>query len=601
MKAIFSIRDKLTVIILIVGILVTSIVGYFSYINAKEALLERTFDQLTSVRIEKKKRLENYFFDRISEINRLAAYEDVKHIIHMLDSNQKKLLDNNRVLEEFDAYLNKQLYLEKAHNAIVFKSKDGSLLKIIPGVENAIIKNFDKNSLRFYKDLWKKSSANNRVILSDLHKNSINGEYVFNITKSVYDKGNLTGMISLQLSVDFVNQIMFDNNPLNGLGKSGESYLVGSDYKIRSTSRFVENSVMNTVVKTEGVHSAFKGEVSTDIIDDYRGISVLSSYSKINLPDLNWVILAEIDFEEAMIPIDNIRNKILLISITLLVLLFSFAYYFSMRISSPIIKLKDAAKSLGEGETAENLKISSNDEIGQLTDAFNDMAKSINEHKEFLRIEKLKSLQALIDGQEKERKRLSAELHDSLGQLLIALKLQHENMFDDVEMDEANKEFSKLIDHTIAETRNISNNLMPSLMSEFGLDTTINNLCKTVMNSSNIIINYRSNISDIDINDECSLYVFRIIQEALNNSVKYAEAENIDVVINKIDIGINVNIKDDGKGFNIDKQLKNINNHGLRNINNRVNLLGGEIKITSDEGGTSYNINIPVNCNYEQN
>lgn len=281
--------------------------------------------------------------------------------------------------------------------------------------------------------------------------------------------------------------------------------------------------------------------------------------------------------------------------------LFVFAYYYSNKISKPIIKLKDAAERLGKGEEKINLVISSNDEIGQLTNSFNDMSNSISEHKEFLRLEKLKSLQALIDGQEKERKRISTELHDSLGQMLIALKLMYENMFDDTEMNIANKEFSKLIDHTISETRNISNNLMPSLMSEFGLDITTNNLCETVKDSTNIKINYESNISDIKINDECSLYIFRIIQEALNNSVKYSDAKNIDVGINKIDTGINISIQDDGKGFNIEEKITNINNHGIRNINNRVNLLGGEIIFNSNHNGTKYNINIPLNCKYEQN
>ena len=89
--------------------------------------------------------------------------------------------------------------------------------------------------------------------------------------------------------------IMFENNPHNGLGASGESYLVGHDLLMRSTSRFYSSSEYKTKVSTQGVHNALNSEPGNQVIRDYRGISVFSAYEHIQIEDLNWVLLAEID------------------------------------------------------------------------------------------------------------------------------------------------------------------------------------------------------------------------------------------------------------------------------------------------------------------
>ena len=124
-------------------------------------------------------------------------------------------------------------------------------------------------------------------------------------------ENKLQGAVLLEISGDAINNIMLESSPENGLGTTGESYLVGRDYLMRSTSRFISNSFLKTKVMTEGAINAFKNGEGSSVIRDYRNIPVLSSYRKINISELNWVILAEIDLAEAMIPIYSIRNNIL--------------------------------------------------------------------------------------------------------------------------------------------------------------------------------------------------------------------------------------------------------------------------------------------------
>ena len=156
-------------------------------------------------------------------------------------------------------------------------------------------------------------------------------------------------VLALQISIQDINSIMLEDNPENGLGKSGEVYLVGDDYLMRSNSRFIPNSVLNTVVKTISANNAFKDKVGSSLIDDYRTVACLSSFDRLNIPGLNWAIIAEIDYSEAMIPIVSIRNDIIFISMIICIFLFSIAHFISRTITKPIIKLKNVALKIGEG------------------------------------------------------------------------------------------------------------------------------------------------------------------------------------------------------------------------------------------------------------
>jgi len=289
---------------------------------------------------------------------------------------------------------------------------------------------------------------------------------VISICSPIFNNENaIIGHIIFEVSSASIDSIMLEYNPAHGLGTSGESYLVGADYLMRSSSRFQENSILATKVKTKAVEAALKGEESTEIVMDYRGIKVLSSYMKLQLPQLDWVIVSEIDYEEATIPIYRIRNEIIFFSIFIFFLVLGVIYILSQRITIPIQRLNAAAKEVGAGNLDVDIPSKLNDEIGELTTSFNHMAQE-------LKIERRKSLGSLIDGQDFERQRLSRELHDGLGQSLIGLKLKYENcVYNSGVKDAALSKFSdvsNLIDLTIEETRRISNNLMPAALKEFG-------------------------------------------------------------------------------------------------------------------------------------
>ena len=149
----------------------------------------------------------------------------------------------------------------------------------------------------------------------------------------------------------------------------------------------------------------------TYVIHDYRDIPVLSSYGKLDIAGLNWVILAEIDFAEAMIPVYTLRHNIIFFTLLLLTLIFFAVYFISKRITLPIKKLKEATNAIAQGNFELEIKPESKDEIGVLTVSFNYMSKMLKQQTQELKEKDMKRLTAVIDGQEQERQRLSRELH----------------------------------------------------------------------------------------------------------------------------------------------------------------------------------------------
>jgi len=297
-------------------------------------------------------------------------------------------------------------------------------------------------------------------------------------------------MVTLEIALQAINNIMIEKNLPNGLGQTGETYLVGSDSLIRNDSRFRTHSAYKTKVKTQAVLNALAGKNGTERIRDYRNIKVLSSYDKLNIPGLNWVIVAEMDYREAIIPIYKIRNQTIGISLAVALVLCIFIFFFSRRITQPIIKLKEAATRVGQGKYDNLLEVRENDEIGALTESFNQMTEQLQAKDQELRKERLKRMRSVFDGQEQERQRISRELHDGLGQLLIAIKLKLETLIhtDRSKFIYLTNQIKDMFDHTIDEIRSMSNDLMPAVLNEFGLVTALRNLCDEISERHKIIV-----------------------------------------------------------------------------------------------------------------
>jgi two-component system sensor histidine kinase DegS len=155
----------------------------------------------------------------------------------------------------------------------------------------------------------------------------------------------------------------------------------------------------------------------------------------------------------------------------------------------------------------------------------------------------------------------------------------------------------QLVGQTIQEVRSISNNLMPTVLNDFGIRLALKQLLDATARNTSARLSFESNLKDERFDQRAEISLYRIAQEALHNAVKHAEAAEISLEILRENAKITLRIKDNGKGFRTNKK-KNITpplpTHGLHNIQERAHLLDGTVKINSITGrGTEIIVQIP--------
>lgn len=209
---------------------------------------------------------------------------------------------------------------------------------------------------------------------------------------------------------------------------------------------------------------------------------------------------------------------------------------------------------------------------------------------------KLKGMHSMIEGQESERERISKDLHDSLGGLLSAIKLQLAH----IPIDETNApaietqhHVQELLDSAVNEVRSISSNLQPVSLKNLGLVAAVSDLMNRYRNETYPDIEFQHYNVPKQMDNMVALSIYRIIQELLNNTVKHAHANEIHLQLRGEDNILILQYEDDGIGFDLESLKKR--GMGLENITSRVSYLKGELSIDARlGGGVSYVIDIDL-------
>ena len=206
-------------------------------------------------------------------------------------------------------------------------------------------------------------------------------------------------------------------------------------------------------------------------------------------------------------------------------------------------------------------------------------------------------MSGVLKGQEQERKRLGAELHDGIGQVLTAIALQVSQIREQVSQNDVvtiTTDLTKLnvnLQEAIREVRNISHDLMPEVLESFGLKEAINQTCNNFRERSDVVMKFHHADLEPRYNHLIEVNLFRITQELLTNIHKHAHCTKVFISLMDHGDSINLTVEDDGVGFDSRQQIKGI---GLGNVYSRVNMLGGQIDIESAQNsGTLINIDVP--------
>jgi PAS domain S-box-containing protein len=205
--------------------------------------------------------------------------------------------------------------------------------------------------------------------------------------------------------------------------------------------------------------------------------------------------------------------------------------------------------------------------------------------------------EALIAGQEIERRRLALELHDGIGQAISAIGINMNTL--EPELEKFNHKFKTIyvdikakLDDVFEEIRAISKNLTPKILEDFGLARALEYLGETIDKSTDVEF-HLSLYGDLkNLDSKISLAIYRIVQELISNSLRHADPKNINIYVTRGSDDILFIVEDDGKGFDPEKLTIGL---GISNLKSRVELLKGQVSIDSNtKGGTSISINIPL-------
>lgn len=193
-------------------------------------------------------------------------------------------------------------------------------------------------------------------------------------------------------------------------------------------------------------------------------------------------------------------------------------------------------------------------------------------------------LNSLKEGEEKERKRLSTELHDGLASDLTGLKIQLEQLSD------VPNNLINTVSNIHQDVRLISHNLSPIILDERGLIAALDYYVKQI-NSTHLDVNFSHNIKQpLVLTHNAELLLYRTLQEIIQNALKHADCSEVSIQIYLRDLQLSITVEDDGKGFDKEKMK---DSHGLMSIKSKIKTLGGTVEIDSSENnGTTYFITI---------
>ena len=206
-----------------------------------------------------------------------------------------------------------------------------------------------------------------------------------------------------------------------------------------------------------------------------------------------------------------------------------------------------------------------------------------------------KATQSLLLGQEAERRRLSKEIHDGIGPNMSTLKLQIDAVKRKLKDENAITELEKIndaISEIATDIRQISHDLMPSSLIDFGVVTALSNFTNKINETEELEVLYSSNIEDGYLTKEHELNIYRIVQELVNNALKYSKCSRIEISLQKVEKILVVAVIDDGIGIDPNTKEKGI---GLNNVISRVDTLQGVFSIDSIDGkGVSAILELPL-------
>jgi len=359
-----NLKNRLVALCLAVSLIPIAAVAYLSYTTSCATLKEAVFSKLKVARASRKHEIRQYLQERLDEIRIMAWRPDVKAAFDKLrayhDSGGAKpdgpydtgAEEYREVYESIDHLFRRYIEVVGHYDLIFICAAHGHVMYTVKG-EADLGTNLRTGPYResALAQLWAKTVQANRVQMVDYQHYEPSDEPAAFVGAPVLgeDAGPIA-VLAMQLSTKHINETMSDRA---GMGETGEAYLVGEDLLMRTDSRFGESSsILKTKVDTAAVRKALAHHDDTEIITDYRGKRVLSSYAHLGLKedlgtDFDWAVVCETDETEVLAPVEALRIRVIQASVAIAALVGLIGYLVARRMARPAAKIREATNVLG--------------------------------------------------------------------------------------------------------------------------------------------------------------------------------------------------------------------------------------------------------------
>ncbi|MEM3007947.1 MAG: HAMP domain-containing protein [Candidatus Nitrosotenuis sp.] len=366
-----TLDKKLVTLVMLVSLIGIGVTVFFSFHYANLIIEQRVMDQLTSQSAVRGDSVRSLLSSKIQQIQVIATDPMIQNLIKEFSTIEDETTFAAKISERRIAFL-----IEiQAFEATIGGLNDLENVEIVNAEGKRLF------SLLSMKD--KKEFLTDPIFTKGLNEpfaqitQAKDGKGKLLLVTPIYDnpKDQAIGVAIVTANTQFVDQILLNRL---GLGETGESYLVNEDKILISESRFVENAAFKEKVDTVPVNLCFESSQNhSGLYPDYRGVMVLGSSNC--MKDLGLVLLVEIDDTEVFEPVHDLQEKIILLGVTITIAVGIVAYFLSKLISKPLIKLQQAARKIAAGDLDVRTNIRTQDEIGQLSRSFDQMAEQIQD------------------------------------------------------------------------------------------------------------------------------------------------------------------------------------------------------------------------------
>jgi class 3 adenylate cyclase len=367
----FALDKKLILLVMSVSIIALSITAFLSFNYAEQILKERTGEQLFGESTIRGDTLRFLFESRIEQNQIIATDPMIKILVTDLNQTPEEELENSIDEKRRDFLTQIQAFQTLIGFSIGFEDvkiigKNGEIFFSLGRIEKDNFENdplFQKGIQSSFVEFEPFQDTKKMIVISP----------IFAEDSKIGDEA--IGVVISRMRTAAIDDILLNRS---GLGESGEIYIVNRDFLMLSESRFIENTIFKQKVNTFPVQTCFTEGIDYEgLYPDYRGISIYgSSYCA---SDLGFVLLAEIDEAETIQPILTLQGRIFETGLLIITGMAIIAFIISRTFSKPLIKLKNAANTIASGNFEVRTKITTRDEIGELSQAFDSMAQKLQE------------------------------------------------------------------------------------------------------------------------------------------------------------------------------------------------------------------------------